>query len=69
MLFSDLLYLMLVWIITFIATMLFFYVMTQNFPQFGSLNSLIVAIFGFTLGYLLGSYFLGAGVVMIPLIF
>jgi len=68
MLFNDLIYFMLVWIITFVVTMMFFYVLTKNFPQFGLLNSLTSAIFGLTFAYLLGNYFFGVNVIIIPLI-
>jgi hypothetical protein len=69
MLFNELMMIMLVWIVSFVATMLLYYVMTVNFPQYGPFNSIFVAVFGFGLAYLLSSYLLGAGVVMVPLIF
>ena len=66
---NELVAIILIWIVSFVATMVLYYFMVRNFPQFGYFNTVIVGIFGFALAYLLGIYLAGVGVIMIPLIF
>lgn len=65
----DLFMVLFIWVITFIMTFILYYILSVNLPEMRWLNTIVVAVFGVLMGWLLGSYILGYGVIVIPLIF
>jgi len=55
--------------VTFMVAFFLYYFISINYPEYNLINSIVVAILGFTLAYALGIYILGTGVIVIPLIF
>jgi len=65
----ELFWIMLIWMVTFMVAFFLYYFISINYPEYNLINSIVVAILGFTLAYALGIYILGTGVIVIPLIF